>query len=777
MSTAAEFVARESVRATEELEKCLSDFRSVYEGELQAIRELKEQTPKDYEATLHKIFDEFVPKITPPNAQAKALAKGLTERVIEAIDDAMRSEPSLREEEHKLFEKYCTDVHAAVESCFGIIGGRLIERVQQYDASLNSSISSEEIKQAENLLKSRRKEYSKAQSKQRRAIADNIDRAVIENYEKAETLIEKHAQHKQKNTALKHSAFTLPLVFNLIENHDKNLMEISLPILRDEAQEGILKQLDSIIESTCSMLFPEYQRVPGNYTSFRIQGVPIEKVQKALEEKLGAQNEFAAASIQFKYFTTNVKQPPRIETKTEEAPYTINDISRILNITKTRAIDIVHKLLPRKIFEENSIKYGAKKFDPRRFKTSILDVVKPYLNGHAKKSPQIEPAKKQARTENKLDIDENLVPIRKAAEMLRYKTETSIYSNSLLIMKTINRRAYVTRESINQFITQHEIGIGGRYKPRKNSLPENKLANELEKKRDFSLIEHRVFKLLQEGLTTQQIAKKVRKTEKTAQNYIRSIGFYDKSFIKEYYGTLQRIQEEPMTGVRRYPKDDTRAKMLETLVEHLPDKKVHYLGLEGPHFCSYIQLADLLQNQLEPSKSLLAEMDQRSYNIMQSIVQNSDGIAGDEKYKNTDGKIFKGLNIRQGELAEVLESSRTDGFKFNFLNLDYEGHVSANKIYALRQLFGNQMLQDEAILFITLNDSPHLKARLKGDHSLGKEFENGFGTDDQQKIVEAELKKICEHNQYELTRLRAEHYQDRDSRMLTIAYKAQRITK
>jgi hypothetical protein len=89
------------------------------------------------------------------------------------------------------------------------------------------------------------------------------------------------------------------------------------------------------------------------------------------------------------------------------------------------------------------------------------------------------------------------------------------------------------------------------------------------------------------------------------------------------------------------------------------------------------------------------------------------------------------------------------------------------------------MLQDDATLFITLNESPYLKERLKGNTytQLGKEFQNGFGTDDQQKIVEGELKKLCAQNQYELDRLCVQRYQDRDSPMLTMAYRIRRNTK
>ena len=97
--------------------------------------------------------------------------------------------------------------------------------------------------------------------------------------------------------------------------------------------------------------------------------------------------------------------------------------------------------------------------------------------------------------------------------------------------------------------------------------------------------------------------------------------------------------------------------------------------------------------------------------------------------------------------------------------------MNGKKIYALRTLFDG-MLEQEALMFITLDDGQWLRKRLNGNRKeLGKEFFQGFGTTDQCKIIEDEMTKLCEQHQYGFEKLSAERHTSRKEPMLTMAYR------
>jgi len=104
------------------------------------------------------------------------------------------------------------------------------------------------------------------------------------------------------------------------------------------------------------------------------------------------------------------------------------------------------------------------------------------------------------------------------------------------------------------------------------------------------------------------------------------------------------------------------------------------------------------------------------------------------------------------------------------------GYFSKSKKDTLGKLFEKKRFMDEAVLFITLSNSPLDKKRVKGGtRSLPDEYEDGFGTDDQHKIVSDYINELADMCDYKVTELATREYKSRNTPMLSMSYKVEAI--
>ena len=229
------------------------------------------------------------------------------------------------------------------------------------------------------------------------------------------------------------------------------------------------------------------------------------------------------------------------------------------------------------------------------------------------------------------------------------------------------------------------------------------------------------------------------------------------------YNTLEKIRTGDFPGIPAFDKDDIRWGMLEKIIEILPEPEcVNYLGLEGPRFGSYIALSELLH--INAKNSLVAEHDHDTYRMMEELVRHADSIEG--------GQIFKGLRLHEGKVARAL--TEHSGLRFDVANLDYMGSLSKEKYDSWHKLFVGRMFANEAVMFITVSNHERDRERIKsGANYLPKE--HGYGTDDQEQVIHGLLTDLATRNDYKLRKLGSEEYMSRQTPMLFMAYKVERL--
>ncbi|MBU2523092.1 MAG: hypothetical protein KKE23_02260 [Nanoarchaeota archaeon] len=269
------------------------------------------------------------------------------------------------------------------------------------------------------------------------------------------------------------------------------------------------------------------------------------------------------------------------------------------------------------------------------------------------------------------------------------------------------------------------------------------------------------------GLSGVDIAKRLKMEIYTVGRDLKELGIITSSEIKRSYNTVESIKNKKMNDFKDYPKDEMREKMLGEAIDSLPrPEKLNYLGLEGPHFGSYIFLSQLLK--IDPKKSLIAEKDSRAYNAMKSIITSNQKIKG--------GEIFNGLNLYSGQIDNALNCTAYKNLKFDFINLDYNGYLSKNNLETVRSLFKNNQIANDAVLFVTLDESPRAQGIVRnGGMSLAEENSNGFleqyGTEDQGEILTKIVSNLADENKYSIQTKLNKPYVSRETPMRLMSFK------
>lgn len=362
---------------------------------------------------------------------------------------------------------------------------------------------------------------------------------------------------------------------------------------------------------------------------------------------------------------------------------------------------------------------------------------------------------------------QELYTVAQAAELLSYRQKSAVYHNPNLVLCTDERgRACVTKDSVREFVRLHEKK-NRNWVLRDNSLTDEGIDKLLEKAVRTPRRTRLMLDLFRECNDIKDVAEALGCTTATVRHNLELYGVYSAKYVKEQFPDLNAVKSQPIPHVRKYPKDEVRLHMLEAIVSTCTGSKIQYLGLEGPHFCSFIDFASLAGDQLD--SALFAEQDERSYHVMDSILRNRHVIRG--------GEIFRRAHVDYGKLRDVLAGMRKSSRKFNVLNLDYEGSICQEKMDTFTLLFEKNLLDDHALMVVTLNDSAYMCERVRRGHpTLGRKYAAGFQTNDQEKIMYDELSRLGALHGFEVKKIHGEKYKCRQREMATFVYELRRTT-
>ena len=201
-------------------------------------------------------------------------------------------------------------------------------------------------------------------------------------------------------------------------------------------------------------------------------------------------------------------------------------------------------------------------------------------------------------------------------------------------------------------------------------------------------------------------------------------------------------------------KSAVRKFMLDVIEHQLQDRPVRYLGLETELFVSLRAIHGRLN--LSPSESLVVERDRRTFIAMQHSVR---------ALPHGEGKSLRQLKLACNALESELENTPAGAFRFNVANLDYFGHMSEGKEYALQLLLAKKLLEPDAMVFITLHDTELARFRA---------VQAGYDTDQSVAVDETlhRLASLTGHKALQVARLNYDGgSSDRSgSKMLWLAY-------
>ncbi|MBW2981595.1 hypothetical protein KY343_01820 [Candidatus Woesearchaeota archaeon] len=270
----------------------------------------------------------------------------------------------------------------------------------------------------------------------------------------------------------------------------------------------------------------------------------------------------------------------------------------------------------------------------------------------------------------------------------------------------------------------------------------------------------KIIKMYREGMSLREIGEEFNITPSAAGYVLKTNGVFTKNRISKHFISLKDIKSAQFYGVPKFPKSQIRDNMFLQMIDCLDEnQEVYYLGLEGPNFSSYIELADIMD--VNPDKSLVAEHNRNAYNMMDSFVRNHDAIEG--------GEIFDGLNLYYGDLSNALDHHRDK--KFNFVNLDYMGPFSKEKVETIRKLFQEKRFMEQSVLYITVSNHPRDIKKTELEKSLPEAVRDEVQKSGQHNAIKMLLDDFASMNDYIVTELSIQEYKCRKTPMMFMSYK------
>lgn len=298
------------------------------------------------------------------------------------------------------------------------------------------------------------------------------------------------------------------------------------------------------------------------------------------------------------------------------------------------------------------------------------------------------------------------------------------------------------------FTTWNEFIKTGGYEPNKELLSNQE--------------KQQIEQLFRMGKSYREISLIVRRSAPAVRTNLKKLGLYSSRFIKKHIASISVIISREIDGVKLYDgqgKKRIRGMMLESTVDHLSNPfDVNYIGFPSANFVDYSLLYDEIG--VSPEESLAVERERRIANIMRSIIDNFAVIIGGER--------FEGLNLHKGPLVRAV--SESPEMQFNFFSLDFLGGWSPGKERSVDLLFANGQVADEAVMFLSLNNSLQERMRLL----RGRGPVPSYGTDNQYILATNALKLAAQRSGFAMQELFTTEYQDSRIPMLVIGARFER---
>jgi hypothetical protein len=244
-------------------------------------------------------------------------------------------------------------------------------------------------------------------------------------------------------------------------------------------------------------------------------------------------------------------------------------------------------------------------------------------------------------------------------------------------------------------------------------------------------------------------ARKRRQSGELSTADLKKIRLRDGTLDTKRYGFKNFVAADK-AAVRQF--------MVEIIEDTVKDRSVNYLGLETEQFLSLRALYERVN--LSPTDSLVVEQDTRTFKAMTATVK---------RLPNGEGRALQKVDLRNNEIERELEVIPDRSFQFNVVNLDYLGHMSQSKEYCLQLLLEKRLLDNEALVFVTLQDNELARTRAAAA---------GYTTD-QASAVDKELLRLAGSTGHKAQRLAWLHYEGGSggkggAQMLWLAYKVTR---
>lgn len=273
--------------------------------------------------------------------------------------------------------------------------------------------------------------------------------------------------------------------------------------------------------------------------------------------------------------------------------------------------------------------------------------------------------------------------------------------------------------------------------------------------------------LFLKGLIPINIARKTGWPKNKIEEYLSEVGLFSPEYIREHFPSLEEITGRQIRNIKFYNGEEKkilREFMISETAKILKNsKQICYCGLPGPNFIDYALIAENFE--IIPEKSLAAEYDKVSGYIMHSFIKNWNQIRG--------GEIFRRLKLYPGRIENALKEPRYADMQFNLINHDCIGGWGKDKCAAINNLFMHKHLADEALIFITLNNSAFEQKRAECSRGYKLLYTPG---DKHIDIAKRCIEHLAKKNKMEATEIYRMPYRD-TIEMITGAYFIKRKRK
>lgn len=740
-------IALQMKNVLSDLEKVLEENNKKYTSDLNTLKDLKHKLVEDYSFAKDELFAKARKDADDENFSFSSLEEGLKIKK----ENYQNGLNSIIEFDKGISNEYNSSVDSAILSHLSRSTSLIEKRIKDYYNAKNGvGVDPKEFERAKLKLKELHTKHFRKEIKRGTPIGKDL----LELKKKAEEIVHKSEKNYIEKDAINKYSIEMPVIFKS-SNGEKINIEVSIPLNVLPSEEFKVHIENSFLEEIIKLDSNAVnEKSPYIKFNFNTSSDKFSEFYPGILSKL--ENLFKEYNIKPKIYRITTKFVPELSIKEkitlasntpseenrivalgEVKTYSIKETSQMTGINEGTLNCMLagHSGYDNSHLEKYYIKTKHGKRTVRRITEEGIEFLKQgnYMRRKEKLPKHPKGLEKKVTTEVNAPevLSEKDSLIEKGINYLRYSFK---YNEKLPTIHTWNSKE-VKQDDIKKYFKNFTRFM--------NSLMKSERGKNL--RRD---LEH---ELIGKGFSMKDISSKMKISYPTVLLDLKDEGLLAADTISRKYNSPEKIRTKQIYNFQKYDKDDLREKMLFEAINKLEKpEKINYLGLEGPNFGSLIYLSNLCE--INPMKSLVAEHDNRAYNAMACIIRNNRKI--------DEGEIFNKLNLYKGDVADAINDEKYKGFKFNFINLDYDGSLGVSKLKSIESLFENKMIADDSILFITLNEHPR---RVKVSET--KPGINDYSSEIKKCIAEYAIKNYG--NSFKIENICEQHYRSRTGKQKT----------